>query len=46
MKKKTFLILLFTIAAIGILLTVAHIIYAILAQQNASVVYYVSKELW
>ncbi|MBO5786404.1 MAG: hypothetical protein J6R45_03690 [Clostridia bacterium] len=46
MKDKTFLTILYTIIALGALLTVAHAIYAVLAYGNSSIIHFVSKELW
>ena len=46
MKEKTFLTLLYTIVALGVILTVAHAIYAINAYGNSSIIHFVSKELW
>lgn len=46
MKTKTFLTLLYTIVALGVLLTIAHAVYAVYAYGNSSIIHFVSKELW
>ncbi len=46
MKTKTFLTILYSIVALGVLLTVAHAIYAVYMYGNSSIIHFVSKELW
>ncbi len=46
MKTKTFLTLLIAAAAVGALLTIAHLIYIIYAYQHCSIIYFIGKELW
>lgn len=46
MKGKTFRIVLFTVLVFCILLTVAHVAYAVYAYGNSSIIYFISKELW
>lgn len=46
MKTKTFLTLLYIAVALGVLLTIAHMIYAVYMYGNSSIIHFVSKELW
>ena len=46
MKQKTYYNILITIVAICLILTVAHLIYAIDAYQHCSIIYFIAKELW
>ncbi len=46
MKDKTFKNILTIIIAIGILVTVAHTVYAVYAYNNSSIIHFVSKEWW
>jgi len=46
MKRRTFMIVLFSIVAICVLLTVAHFIYASYAYEHCSIIYFIGKELW
>ncbi len=46
MKDKTFRIILFSLLGVCLLLTVAHLAYAIYAYQNCSIIYFIGKELW
>jgi len=46
MKQKTFYIILFTVLALCVALTVAHLIYDVYAYNRCSIIYFVSKELW
>ncbi len=46
MKEKTFWILLFSVLALCLVLTVAHFIYAIYAYEHCSIIYFIGKELW
>lgn len=46
MKDRTFYIILFSVVAVCVLLTVAHFAYAAYAYQHCSIIYFVGKELW
>ncbi|MBQ6568780.1 MAG: hypothetical protein IJL87_00835 [Clostridia bacterium] len=46
MNKRTFLIVLYSLIALCLLLTAAHVVYAILAYQHSSIIEFISKELW
>ena len=46
MKLKTFYIILFVVAALCVLLTVAHLVYAIYAYQHSSIIKFIAKEPW
>ncbi len=46
MKDKTFKKALTIILIVGLLITVAHIIYAAYAYNNSSIIHFVSKEWW
>lgn len=46
MKDKTFFKVLYIIIALGVLLTVAHAIYAVYMYDNSSIIHFVSKEIW
>jgi hypothetical protein len=46
MKNKTFLIALFAVLAVCLLLTAAHMIYAVYAYRHCSIIYFIGKELW
>ncbi len=46
MKNRTFSIILCTVIAICVLLTVAHFIYAIYAYQHCSIIEFIARELW
>ena len=46
MKKKTYYNILIAVVAICIVLTIAHLIYAIDAYQHCSIIYFIAKELW
>lgn len=46
MKAKTFNRLFYILIAIGLIVTVAHTVYALYAYDNSSIIYFVSKELW
>ena len=46
MKTRTFLTRLYSIVALGVLLTVAHAIYAVYTYGSSSIIHFVSKELW
>lgn len=44
--NKKFKIILFTVISLCIILTVAHVIYDVYAYGHASIIYFISKELW
>lgn len=46
MKERTFRIILLSVVAICLILTVCHLIYAIDAYQHCSIIYFIAKELW
>lgn len=46
MKPRTFTILLMVLIALGLVLTLAHAIYAVYAYQHCSIIYFIAKELW
>lgn len=46
MNTKTFLWILGTVIGICLVLTVAHLIYAVDAYSRASIIQFVAKELW
>ena len=46
MKSKTFLILLSVVVAVCVVLTLIHLIYAISAYKQCSIIYFIAKELW
>ncbi len=46
MKEKTFWIVLCSIIAGCLVLTMAHFIYVLYAYQHCSIIYFIGKELW
>lgn len=46
MNDKSFYRLLAAVVAVGILVTAAHLIWAIDAYQSCSIIYFIGKELW
>jgi len=46
MKKRWFEILLGTVTGLGILATIAHLIYIIRAYQHCSIIQFIARELW
>ena len=46
MSDKTFYRFLFILVFVLMALTVAHIIYAISAYHNSSIIAYIAKEIW
>ena len=46
MKTKTFAKILIAVLALCIILTAAHVIYAIWAYQHCSIIYFIGGELW
>lgn len=46
MKEKTFNRLFYILIAAGLIVTVAHTVYALCAYDNSSIIHFVSKELW
>lgn len=46
MKKRLLTVLPFAVLALGLVLTVAHIVYAAYAYEHCSIIYFVGKELW
>ena len=46
MSEKTFKRLLYSLLALGVLFSIAHILYAVRAYPNSSIVHFIAKELW
>lgn len=46
MKERTFWSILMIVLGICLALTIAHVIYAIQAYQQCSIIYFIGKELW
>ena len=46
MKDTTFTKVLIAVVAVCLLLTVAHVCYAVYAYQHASIIQFIAKELW
>ena len=46
MKQRTFLTVLCVVTALCLLLTLAHLAYAIYAYRHCSIIYFIGKELW
>lgn len=46
MREKTFTVLLIALAALGVTLTAAHLVYAVYAYQHCSIIYFIAEELW
>ncbi len=46
MKQKTYFNVLITVVVICLILTVAHMIYAVNAYEHSSIIYFIAKELW
>ncbi|MBQ1195188.1 MAG: hypothetical protein IIX44_02990 [Clostridia bacterium] len=46
MKTATFNKILIAVLALCILLTAAHVVYAVWAYQHCSIIYFIGKELW
>lgn len=46
MNDSLFRKLLTAVVAAGILLTAAHLAYAVYAYQHCSIIYFIAKELW
>lgn len=46
MKDKTFFRLLIAVVTVGVLLTALHTGYILYAYKNASIIYFVSQEIW
>ena len=46
MKHKTFYIALAVVLSLCVILTVAHLAYAIYAYNHCSIIYFIAKELW
>lgn len=46
MKRKTYFKILIAVVAVCVVLTLAHLIYAINAYQHCSIIYFIAKELW
>ena len=46
MSDKVFYRILFSVLAVCLVLTLAHLIWAINAYQSCSIIYFIGKELW
>ncbi|MBR6708155.1 MAG: hypothetical protein IKL84_00590 [Clostridia bacterium] len=46
MRDKLFIRLLILVLAVCLVLTIAHLAYAIYAYQHCSIIYFIGKELW
>lgn len=46
MKSKVFYGVLIAVVSVCLILTVAHLIYAVNAYQHCSIIYFIAKELW
>ncbi|MBQ8397875.1 MAG: hypothetical protein IJX53_06740 [Clostridia bacterium] len=46
MRERTFTALLIALAALGVVLTAAHLVYAVYAYQHCSIIYFIAEELW
>ena len=46
MKEQTFTRLLLAVIGICVALTVAHLVYVIIAYQHCSIIQFIAKELW
>ena len=46
MKDRTFTILLLSLIAVCVAVTVAHLIYDVYAYGHCSIIYFIGRELW
>ena len=46
MKDKLFIRLLIAVLAVCLVVTIAHLVYAIDAYQHCSIIYFIGEELW
>lgn len=46
MKQKTYYNFLIAVVAVCLVLTVAHLLYAVDAYEHGSIIYFIAKELW
>lgn len=46
MKDSIFTKILIAVVCICLVLTIAHLIYAVYAYQHCSIIYFIGKELW
>ena len=46
MKDKLFIRLLIAALAVCLVVTIAHLVYAIDAYQHCSIIYFIGEELW
>ncbi|NLE14224.1 MAG: hypothetical protein GX628_11180 [Clostridiales bacterium] len=46
MKERTFLTLLFILLAVCVLVTAAHLIWAVWAYNHCSIIYFIAHEMW
>lgn len=46
MKDRTFYIVLLSVIAVCLSLTLVHFAYSVYAYQHCSIIYFVGKELW
>lgn len=46
MKERTFARVLLWVVAVCLVLTAAHLVYAVYAYQHCSIIQFIAKELW
>lgn len=46
MKDRTFLVVLMAVLAVCVVLTAAHLAYAVYAYQHCSIIEFIARELW
>lgn len=46
MREKTFTALFLALVLLCVLVTAAHLAYAVWAYQHSSIIYFIAKELW
>lgn len=46
MKDRTFMRVLLCVIAVCLVLTIAHMVYAVYAYQHSSIIEFIAKELW
>lgn len=46
MKDRTFLVVLTAVLAVCVVLTAAHLAYAVYAYQHCSIIEFIARELW
>ena len=46
MKEKTFLTAVCLLVGLGVVLTLAHLLYIVYAYQHGSIIYFIANEIW